>query len=171
MRHLVTVALRRATAPSPSRPKAPPRRTDTASVLKLQGTSAGRVYTFTATAGCVVTAEASDTDEHFAADADACRERDWLSCADVLYASRVRPSAAAVCWLLGITAAFPGCRLAAAPLAEGGWAVLDSASRGAVFVALDVPGDQPLLASCLYTWLVTGHDVRVLQNLRVVHGT
>lgn len=171
MRHLVTVALRRATEPSPSRPKAPPRRTDTVCVLTLQGTSAGRVYTFTATAGCVETAEASAPDAHFAADADACRERDWLSCADVLYASRIRPSAEAVYWLRGVTAAFPGCRLAAAPLVEGGWAVLDSASRRAVVVALDVPGDQPLLASCLYTWLVTGHDVRVLQNLRVVHGT
>ncbi|MEV8547184.1 hypothetical protein [Streptomyces sp. NPDC051572] len=166
MRHLVTVALRRATAPS-----APSRREDPASALTLRGTSAGRVYTFTALAGFVRTAGASDTDEHFAVDADVCRERRLLSCADVLYASRARPSTAAVCWLTGVTAAFPGCRLAAAPLAEGGWSVLDSASRRAVFVGLRVPGDRPLLASCLHTWLVAGHEVAVLQNIHVVHGT
>lgn len=169
MRRLVTVALRRTTAASAARPEAPVRRTDPASVLTIQGSSAGQAHRLTATAGCAETATASDADTHFAADADACGERRWLRCADVLYAGRTRPPTEAVRWLTAVTAAFPGCRLAAAPLAEGGWAVLDSASPRAVFVALQVPGNRPLLASCLYAWLVTGHQVRDLLNIRVVH--
>ncbi|MDQ0773551.1 hypothetical protein QF026_002017 [Streptomyces aurantiacus] len=169
MSHLVAVTLRRATGPSVSHPTAPSRRTYALRALTVQGTSAGRVYAFTAMAGVVDAVRASATDEHFAADAD--RERRRLSCADVLFASRLRPLATAVRWLMHVTAAYPGCRLAAAPLTEGGWAILDRASRQPVVLALRVPGDQPLLASCLHTWLVAGHDVRILEDVRVVHAT
>ena len=171
MRHLVTVALRRAAAPSAFRPSPALRRTDTTSVLTLRGASAGHVYSFTAKAGFVEPTGASGVDEHFAADADTCHERHWLSCADVLYASRVRPPVDAAHWLMKVAAAYPGCGLAAAPLAEGGWAVLNGASGRVVFLTIRVPGDQPLLASCLHAWSVTGHEVRALQDVRVAHGT
>lgn len=168
MRHLVTVAVCRTVTPTMSCPKTP-RRTDAASVLTLQGTSAGHVYGFTAMTGFAMTARAAEIDEHVAIDADVCRERRWLGCADVLYASRTRSPAEAVSWLSSTTAAYPGCRLAAAPLVGRGWAVLDSASRRAVFVAFRVPGDEPLVASCLHAWLVTGRVIRGLQNIRSMH--
>ena len=170
MRRLVTVSVCRTTAPAVSYPNTP-LRTDTASVLMLRGTSAGHVYGFTAMTDFAATARASEIDEHFAIDADVCHERRWLGCADVLYASRTRSPAEGVLWLTNITATYPGCRLAAAPLKEGGWAVLDSVSRRAVYVAFRVPWDQPLLASCLHAWLVTGRAVRTLQHIHTVHGT
>ncbi|MFF3486527.1 hypothetical protein ACFYXC_25095 [Streptomyces sp. NPDC002701] len=168
MRHLVTVTLRRAAAASACRPPVPPQRTDRLRDLTLRGTSAGRVHVFTAVVRAVDARGTAATDEHFAADAD--RERALLGCADVLFTSRSRPLGAARRWLTDVTGAHPGCRLAAAPLAEGGWAILGDAGRQAVVLAPRVPGDQPLLASCLHTWLVAGHDVRSLQDIRVVQG-
>lgn len=168
MRRLVTVAVRRPAPPSELRCEAPPQRTDPACALVLQGKSAGRLHEFTAWVGRTDNAGANGPDEHLAADADACREHRWLSCSDVLYTSHVRPSADALRWLTDVTATYPGCRLAAAPLAEGGWAILDGTRRRAALLAPEVPADQPLLASCLHAWLVAGHEVRALHDIRVL---
>lgn len=168
MRRLVTVAVRRPAPPSELRSEAPLQRTDPACALVLQGTSAGRLHEFTAWAGCTDDTRATGGDEHLAADADACLEHRWLSCSDVLYTSRVRPSADALRWLTDVTTAYPGCRLAAAPLTEGGWAMLDGTRRRAVLLAPRVPADQPLLASCLHAWLVAGHEIRTLHDVRVL---
>ncbi|WP_105969448.1 hypothetical protein [Streptomyces geranii] len=165
MRRLVTVSVTaRRPAPPPAPCPDPPR------ALLLRGISAGRVHEFTVWAGGADSTRATGADEHLAADADTCREHRWLSCSDVLYASRARPSPAALRWLTDVTAAYPGCRLAAAPLAEGGWAILDGTGRSPVLLAPRVPPDQPLLASCLHAWLVTGHEVRDLRDIHMPRG-
>lgn len=168
MRRLVTVALRQSAAASALHSEGLLQWTGSCSALVLRGTSAGRTYEFTALAGFARNARAASADEHFAADVDTYHEHCWLSCSDVLYASRVRPSADAVRWLTDVAAAYPGCRLAAAPLTEGGWAIFDGTNRTAVFLAPWVPADQPLLASCLHTWLVARHQVRTLHDIHVL---
>ncbi|MDQ1070809.1 hypothetical protein [Streptomyces canus] len=141
-----------------------------APALVLRAASAGHGYVFAVRAGLTGAVRAPGTDEHFAADVDACRNPHWLSCSDVLYAGHPRPSADAGHWLREVMAAFPGCRIAAAPLAGGGWAVLDGSAREAVFLAPEVPADQPLLASCLHAWLLTGHGLRDVAGIQVLQG-
>ncbi|MFI9172750.1 hypothetical protein [Streptomyces lincolnensis] len=131
-------------------------------------TSAGSAYDLTARVGLAPTVSTPVADEHLAADADGCRERHWLNCSDVLYAGCARSLADAVYWLTDLTAAHPGCRLAAAPLQEGGWAVLAGPGRRAFLLARRVPADEPLLASCLHAWLVTGYGMHDLDDIRVL---
>ncbi|MFG3027857.1 hypothetical protein ACGFZJ_04835 [Streptomyces sp. NPDC048253] len=109
-------------------------------------------------------------DEHVAAEAGPCPGIRWPVCADVLHDWFPRPYADAVRRLGDLTAAHPGCRLAAAPLTGGGWAVVDGTSRTVLPLAHRVPPDQPLLASCLHAWLVAGHTLRDIHDIRVVHG-
>jgi hypothetical protein len=108
-------------------------------------------------------------DEHVAAEAGPCPGIRWPVCADVLHDPFPRPYADAVRRLGDLTAAHPGCRLAAAPLTGGGWAVVDGTSRTVRSLAHRVPPDQPLLASCLHAWLVAGHTLRDIHDIRVVH--
>ncbi|GGS50393.1 hypothetical protein AB0E75_28725 [Streptomyces griseoviridis] len=170
MRSLVTVELRPAPPVRPGHAERPRRRPGTVVALALLGTSAGRVYGFSARARRPGAAGVSGGEEHVAADAEVCRDPGWLSCSDVLYTGRARQMPDAVRWLTSVMGAFPGCRLAAAPLAGGGWAVLDDVGRPAALLGPRVPADQPLLASCLYAWLVLGHEVRALDDLRVWRG-
>lgn len=95
-------------------------------------------------------------DEHFAVDADVCRERPWLDCADVLYASRPRSAARAERWLTSTVSVHRGCRLAAVPLLHGGWAALVSGDRRVAVLSAGVRGEPSLLPSCLHGWLVSG---------------
>ncbi|MCD7442612.1 hypothetical protein K4B79_30885 [Streptomyces lincolnensis] len=168
MRHLVRVTLRRLTDTASALPSPAPLPHPPAPSLVLRVTSAGSAYDLTARVGPAADLGAPVTDEHVVADADACRERPWLTCSDVLYAGCARSPAAAVSWLEGVTAAHPGCRLAAVPLVGGGWAVLDGPGRRALFLGRRVPADRPLLASCLHAWLVAGREVRDLDDIRVL---
>ncbi|MEU6573569.1 hypothetical protein [Streptomyces sp. NPDC046805] len=110
-------------------------------------------------------------DEHFAAEAGLCLQDRWSACADVLHERHPRPFADTVRRLNDITAAHPGCRLAAAPLAEGGWAVTEGRNRTVVPLARRVPPGEPLLASCLHAWLVAGHALLDIEDIRLLHGT
>lgn len=114
---------------------------------------------------------AAAADEHFAADVCLLIEGRWSACADVLHDRHPRPFADTVRRLNDITATHPGCRLAAAPLAEGGWAVSEGRNRTVVPLAHRVPPGEPLLASCLHAWLVAGHALRDIEDIRLLHGT
>lgn len=114
---------------------------------------------------------AAAADEHFAADAGLCLRGRWSACADVLHDRNPHPFADTVRRLKAITAAHPGCSLAAAPLAEGGWAVTEGRNRTVVPLAHRVPSSEPLLASCLHAWLVAGHALRDIEDIRLLHGT
>jgi hypothetical protein len=102
-------------------------------------------------------------DEHLAVDADACRDRRRLECADVVYGSLPRPLAEAVRWLADIRAASAGCCLAAVPLIDGGWAAAGGKGPGTVVLACLVPPEQWLFVSCLHAWLVTGLRLSELE--------
>ncbi|WP_324785846.1 hypothetical protein [Streptomyces sp. H51] len=111
-----------------------------------------------------------DTDEHVAAEV-APGSRWPAVCADVLHDRHPRAFADAARRLDDIAAAHPGCRLVAAPLAAGGWAVAGGRSRTVVPLAHRVRPDEPLLASCLHAWLAAGHTLEEIQDIRVLHGT
>ncbi|MEV7979195.1 hypothetical protein [Streptomyces sp. NPDC086519] len=151
---------------------------DAGPALLLRVRAAGRDYRVLARAGLTESGDplgADGTtvaaDEHFAADAGPRLQGRWWACADVLHDRHPRPFADTVRRLNDITAAHPGCRLAAAPLAEGGWAAADGTSRTVVRLARRVPPGEPLLASCLHAWLVAGHTLRDIEDIRLVHGT
>lgn len=93
-------------------------------------------------------------DEHFAVDADRCRQTGWLRCADVLYGSRCRSWDEASAWLAQVTAAFGGCGLAASTLGGGRWAVQGGTGRRPICVAVGC--GQAAVASCLHGWMVAG---------------
>lgn len=93
-------------------------------------------------------------DEHFAVDADRCRQSALLRCADVLYGSRGRCWDEAVAWLAQVTVVFEGCRLAASPLGEGRWAVQGGAGGSPVRIAAGC--EQSAVASCVHGWMVAG---------------
>jgi hypothetical protein len=112
----------------------------------------------------------ASTDEHVAVDADLCWQIPWSACADVLHDRHPRPFAEAALRLVNIRAAYPGCRLAAAPLTGGGWAVTEGTGRTVVPLARQVPPDQPLLASCLHAWLVAGHQLCEIEDIHVLYG-
>lgn len=94
-------------------------------------------------------------DEHLAVDADVCRDPNRLECADVLHGSP-RPAREAARWLADVWSSKPGCRLAAVPLTEGGWAVRGGTDPDVVTVPCRVPPEQWLFVSCLHAWLVAG---------------
>ncbi|WP_369227151.1 hypothetical protein AB5J52_42235 [Streptomyces sp. R39] len=151
---------------------------DVEPALLLRIRAAGRDYRVLARAGLTGPGDplgadgtAVAADEHFAADAGPRLQDRWWACADVLHDRHPRPFADTVRRLNDITAAHPGCRLAAAPLAEGGWAVADGTSRTVVPLAHRVPAGEPLLASCLHAWLVAGHALRDIEDIRLLHGT
>ncbi|MFF8960723.1 hypothetical protein [Streptomyces sp. NPDC014894] len=98
-------------------------------------------------------------DEHLAVDADRCRDRWTLECADVLHGSRPRPAHEALPLLARILAGHPGCRLAALPLTGGGWAAAGGAVPGAFLVPCAAAPDRSLLPSCLHAWLAAGHGL------------
>ncbi|TWV31668.1 hypothetical protein FRZ03_34915 [Streptomyces misionensis] len=133
------------------------------------------------TAGAEVVAEAARVrpgaasargaaDEHCAVDAGTVAEHRRPACADVLYTVRPRPRGAAVRWLAEMSARYPGCALAAAPVTGGGWLALAGGGRGGgpTPVARAVGPDQPLLASCLHAWLVQGRSLAELAYVRPV---
>ncbi|MYS93060.1 MULTISPECIES: hypothetical protein [Streptomyces] len=136
---------------------------DTVAALSLRISSGGRHYDVLARVGPAD----RGADEHFAVDADACRERRWAEYADVLHAGRPRSPADAARWLVSVTAAHPACRVVAAPLAGGGWAVADGTR---MLLVRHVPATRPLLASCLHAWLVAGLALRDIEDIRVLDG-
>jgi hypothetical protein len=138
-------------------------RQDAVAALSLRIRSSGRHYDVLARVG---PAERG-ADEHFAVDADACPERRWARYADVLHAGHPRPPAEAARWLAGVAAAYPACRVVAAPLTCGGWAVADGTTT---LLARHVPVNRPLLASCLHAWLVAGLALRDIEDIRVLGG-
>lgn len=93
-------------------------------------------------------------DEHFAVDADRCRQAGWLRCADVLYGSRCRPWDEASAWLARVMAAFGACGLAASTLGGGGWAVQSGIGRRPIYIAAGC--GRAAVASCLHGWMVAG---------------
>ncbi|MFH0172825.1 hypothetical protein [Streptomyces cacaoi] len=167
----VSVRLR-ASLPRPRGPRSAP-----AADLSLRVRAAGVDYDVLARVGLLepggrpgAGGPVAGADEHVAAEAGPCPGVRWPVCADVLHERLPRPYADAVRRLGGLAAAHPGCRLAAAPLTGGGWAVVDGTSRTVVPLARRVPADQPLLASCLHAWLVAGHALRDIEDIRVVPG-
>lgn len=106
-------------------------------------------------------------DEHFAVDADLCREPRWLACADVLHGRRPRSGAAAERWLARVLRSHPACRVAAVALLDGGWAVSD---RADLLLVAHVPAERDLLASCLHGWLTSGHALRDIDGVRLLSG-
>lgn len=151
---------------------------DAVSGLLLRLREAGRDYYALALVGLTEPGEflgadwtTAAADEHFAADAGLCLKCRWSACVDVLHDRHPRSFIDTARRLHDITAAHPGCRLAAAPLAEGGWAVTEGTAHTVVPLARWVPPDQPLLASCLHAWLVAGHMLRDIEDIRIVHGT
>ncbi|KQX67756.1 MULTISPECIES: hypothetical protein [unclassified Streptomyces] len=160
----VSVRLR-ASSPHPRGPRGVP-----AADLSLRVRSAAGDHDVLARVGLLAPGGAPGADEHVAAEAGPCPGIRWPVCADVLHERFPRPYADAVRRLGDLTAAHPGCLLAAAPLTGGGWAVIDGTSRTVLPLAHRVPPDQPLLASCLHAWLVAGRALRDIQDIRVVHG-
>ncbi|MER6628583.1 hypothetical protein ABT301_10115, partial [Streptomyces sp. NPDC000987] len=170
--------------PEAPRPHAGIFRHDAVPDLWLRVRSAGIHYHLLARVGRTTPAadgppydmEATDatdaTDEHVAAEAVLRPGSRWPAvCADVLHDRHPRAFADAARRLDDIAAAHPGCRLVAAPLAAGGWAVAGGSTRTAVPLAHRVRPDQPLLASCLHAWLAAGHTLGSIQDIRVLHGT
>ncbi len=114
-------------------------------------------------------------DVHVAVDADRCREERWLACADVLHGERLRSWPQAVAWLTEQLARYPGCRLAATPVASGGWLLAENG---------DVPRELPrapagrrwpawyggLVVSCLHGWLADGHHLAELTAVTPLTG-
>ncbi|MFI5798091.1 hypothetical protein [Streptomyces sp. NPDC051677] len=159
----------RVRAPLPC-PRGP--RRGTAPDLALRIRSAGSSYDVLARVGLMEPGPdgaVAGVDEHVALDVGLCPEARWPACADVLHERRPRPFADAARRLGAITAAQPGCRLAAAPLTGGGWAVTETTSRTVVPLARQVPPDEPLLASCLHAWLVAGHTLAEIEDVRVLY--
>ncbi|MFJ6211873.1 hypothetical protein ACIQGZ_00800 [Streptomyces sp. NPDC092296] len=170
MRRFVTVELRR-TAP-PTRYDADPARPGyavSARPATADGPAGGRLLLLGADRRGVRWAPVRD--EHLAVDLDRCRERRWLDCADVLQGSRPCPAADAACRLAEITAAHPGCGLAAVPLVGGGWAAVGGADRRVVTLPCRTPPQWSLLPSCLHGWLVAGGSLRELVSARCGCGT
>ncbi|MFJ9566599.1 hypothetical protein ACIRQQ_42020 [Streptomyces fuscichromogenes] len=110
------------------------------------------------------------TDEHVAVDAGPGPQVPWAACADVLHDPCPRPFAEAALRLVDLRAACPGCLLAATPVTGGGWAVTEGAGRTVVPLAVHVPPDQPLLASCLHAWLVAGRPLCDIEDIHVLYG-
>ncbi|MEU3782404.1 hypothetical protein [Streptomyces sp900129855] len=159
----------RVCAPPPC-PRGP--RQGTAPDLALRVRSAGRSYDVLARVGRTEPGPGrplAGVDEHVAAAVGPGPEARWPACADVLHERRPRPFAEAARRLGAITAAHPGCRLAAAPLTGGGWAVTEATGRTVVRLARQVPPDRPLLASCLHAWLVAGHTLAHIQDIRLLY--
>ncbi|MGW0332872.1 hypothetical protein ACWD0J_13565 [Streptomyces sp. NPDC003011] len=172
MTRFVAVRLRA----SPPHPCGPP--SDTPPDLSLRIRSAGRHHDVLARVGLTVPGgqpgtdgRVSGADVHFAVDAGLYPGTRWPACADVLHDRHPRPFVDTARLLSRLMAAHPGCRLAAAPLTGGGWAVAERTSRTVVPVAAHVPPDRPLLASCLHAWLVAGHALRDIEDVRVLDGT
>ncbi|MER5194535.1 hypothetical protein ACWD3J_08115 [Streptomyces sp. NPDC002755] len=166
----VSVRLR-ASPPCPGGP-----RSDPAADLSLRVRSSGSDYDVRARVGLPepgvppgADGPGDGTDEHVAADAGPYPGVHRPVCADVLHDRLPRPYAEAARRLADLMADRPGCALAAAPLTGGGWAVVDGTSRTVVRLAHRVPPDQPLLASCLHAWLVAGHTLRDIEDIRVTH--
>ncbi|WP_241989716.1 MULTISPECIES: hypothetical protein [unclassified Streptomyces] len=110
-------------------------------------------------------------DEHLVVDVDACRDASLLGCGDVLQGSRVCSVAGGLRRLARLLAAYPGCGLAAVPLAggAGGWALASGFDRSVVLVpddphhgraAAGAPQEPSLLPSCVHAWLVAGRTLR-----------
>ncbi|MDX2678104.1 hypothetical protein [Streptomyces soliscabiei] len=166
----------RVCAPPPC-PRGSRRRT--APHLALRIWSAGRSYDVLARVGRTepgpdrpmdgVDEHIAGVDQHVAVDVGQGPEARWPACADVLHERCPRPFAEAARRLGAITAAHPGCRLAAAPLTGGGWAVTEATSRRVVRLASQVPPDRALLASCLHAWLVAGHTLADIDDIRVLY--
>ncbi|WNI14732.1 hypothetical protein [Actinacidiphila sp. ITFR-21] len=119
-----------------------------------------------ATAGAARPGGPRVLDEHFVVDADVHREQRWLDCADVLCGSRTRGAGDAAGWLRRIAAGRSGCRMAAVPLAKGGWAVLDTARQQVTVLPVDTPRGQWLWPSCLLGWLTAGGSLQELASVR-----
>ncbi|MFR9787751.1 hypothetical protein ACL07V_03580 [Streptomyces sp. MB22_4] len=142
-------------------------------VLRVRMGSAGSGAEVIAEAGRVRSGSRAvpEGDEHYAVNAEAALENRRLACADVLYAVRPRPPAAAAHWLTRVAARHPSCALAAAPVTGGGWLALTGSAGGGRgggprVVAGAVGPDQPLLASCLHAWLVRGRSLAELAYVR-----
>ncbi|MEO3974736.1 hypothetical protein [Streptomyces sp. CAU 1734] len=101
-------------------------------------------------------------DEHLAVDADLCRDERVLGCADVLLCGGRLPLGEAWHRLTGLTAARPGCRLAAVPLIGGGLLAAEGAERRPVVVPCAPVSGWSLLPSCLHTWLTAGRELAEL---------
>ncbi|WP_411143339.1 hypothetical protein [Streptomyces sp. x-80] len=114
-----------------------------------------------------------DIDEHFAVDAESGAADRWLDCADVLHGHRPRPERAALRWAENVLTRRTGCRLAALPLPDGGWAVAErTGSR--LLLPTTAPGrpltpmECSLVASCLHGLLVAGDVEEALLSLTVL---
>ncbi|MYS19194.1 hypothetical protein GA0115240_10614 [Streptomyces sp. DvalAA-14] len=105
-------------------------------------------------------------DEHFVVNADAHHEQRWLDCADLLLGSRARPVGDAIGWLRAISAGRAACRMAAVPLAKGGWAVLDTARQQVTLLPVTTPRGQWLWPSCLLGWLTAGGSLHELMSAK-----
>lgn len=117
--------------------------------------------------------------DHFAVDVDLCAEERWLCCADLLHGSVPRPREHAMRWVADVLAARIGCRLAALPLDDGGWAVAERrGSREPVRRCLapapswcggpPTAAEHALLPSCLYGWAAAGRPLRRLASMVVL---
>ncbi|WP_050375162.1 hypothetical protein [Streptomyces acidiscabies] len=118
----------------------------------------GRTYGLMARIGTAGPGE----DEHFAVDVDRCGESRWRDCADVLYSRHPGSPPAAVRRAAEILAAHPACRVAAAAVRGGGWAVTDGT---AALLIRQQPPHQPLLVSCLHAWLAAGHSLDSVERV------
>ncbi|GLF97072.1 hypothetical protein [Streptomyces yaizuensis] len=133
---------------------------------------AARPYTLTVRAGAMTGApgvagpRGGPLDEHLAVDADRCRDRWALDCADVLLAAHPRPPAAALRILAELRAAHPGCRLTAAALTGGGWAVAGGPDPRVVTLPCPKNPRRSLLPSCLHAWLVAGGTLGEVEARR-----
>ncbi|MET9174129.1 hypothetical protein ABZX64_24215 [Streptomyces misionensis] len=138
-------------------------------VLRLRmGTAGTEVVAEAARVRPETRPERGGADEHYAVDAETLTAIRRPACADVLYTVRPRPRDMAARWLAEVSARYPGCALAAAPVTGGGWLALAGAGRdgGPTPVARGVGPDRPLLASCLHAWLVRGGSLAELAYVR-----
>ncbi|MYU50587.1 MULTISPECIES: hypothetical protein [Streptomyces] len=115
-----------------------------------------------------------DLDEHFAVDAESGAADRWLDCADVLHGHRPRPERAALRWVENVLTRRTGCRLAALPLPDGGWAVAERTGSRRLPPSASASGrpltpmECSLVASCLHGLLVAGDAGEALLSLTVL---
>jgi hypothetical protein len=135
--------------------------------LSLAVRTPGRQAVLSASPGAAQPGERRVLDEHFVVDADAHEAPRWRRLADVLYGSRPRSAGEAGRWLPAVTAGQDACRIAAVPLARGGWAVLDTAEGQVTVVPVTTAYLPWLLPSCLLGWLTAGGTLRELADARL----
>lgn len=140
---------------------------------KLLGVVLGRQLVWACTGAWRPSPGYGKGDEHFAVDVDACKDRRWRECADVLYGIRPLPLDVALESLESVATQYPGCQLAAVPVDSGGWAVATGPDHYRVVLKLPagrpdpVRADRSLLPSCLHGWLTAGHSLRELPSVDV----